>query len=871
MHASIAGRAGAVALLGIACLVITDGVVRGGAPAVLDLPGGGVLPGDLGATSAAGPEGLAAIPWRSEVFAAPLEFRLDEIVGVRLLETDTASPAAAFRFQLRGGDLLDGELVGIDAEHVRLTPRGSDRVVRVRRDRVEAVMRVGSRVAGTYVGPGGLAGWAHAPKNVWRSEAGRITAAQPGTASIDVAAPVRAVYDMVVSWRHPPDLRIACNAAAKEEDDGFWVELLRLVDGSSEAAIVRRSRQTAALEPLAIGDGSASSLRLVVFVDQAKGRLAAFSVVGGIVGPVSSVTLPQATEPTGRFRLTLGSGDVCLESLRVGPWTADEPVLTERDTASVVAKDGRRIDAAITAFDDTTRTVLLGEGADAERVSLDDIEEIALPRRSVDEADDGVDASVRLVLASGGTIAGRLAAIDAEHVHLTVAGIDDPLVLPRRDVAAITSLVTRVEPRELPGRIGTLIAGDARLRGCLADGRHDWSTALAFLPQGAVGSSPLGAGASATAVVEYVVRAERSASGPGEVEVGGIGGMVNVDATGFFVVTMLSEEGAAARDGRLQPGDRLLAIQPRPDRGFVMTQGHDITTVMNLLRGRVGSPVVLRVASPEGASRDIDLRRGAIYMAGRDVLDQALSTHERLAVATPVIADGEEFVSVAIMRSGDVVPCQVKAIDPNVITMRTPVSGAAVVKVPERFLQAIELDPSVPSRGIERPRFERLLVLPRMQRAEPPTQMIRLTDGDYLRGRLVALDGEWLTIDVRGEMKKLPRSQVARVIWLHPDPAVAAGDSERDEAEDQDAAPAGLVVQGVADGRRITLVAEGLGDGGVIGTSPALGPGRIDLGVIDRLLIGGAIEAEAGDLPYRQWKLRPAPEPRALRDASSGR
>jgi hypothetical protein len=35
--------------------------------------------------------------------------------------------------------------------------------------------------------------------------------------------------------------------------------------------------------------------------------------------------------------------------------------------------------------------------------------------------------------------------------------------------------------------------------------------------------------------------------------------------------------------------------------------------------------------------------------------------------------------------------------------------------------------------------------------------------------------------------------------------------------------------------------------------------------VVDRLLVGTAIEAEAREFPYRQWKLKPAPGPRALR------
>jgi hypothetical protein len=354
------------------------------------------------------------------------------------------------------------------------------------------------------------------------------------------------------------------------------------------------------------------------------------------------------------------------------------------------------------------------------------------------------------------------------------------------------------------------------------------------------------------------------------VEIGGIGGMVNQDALGFFVVTMLSEDGAAAQDGRLQPGDRLLAIKPRPEGGFVPTKGHDVQTVMNLMRGRVGSQVVLRVAAADGEPRDIDLRRGLIYVAGRDILDQALATHTRLA--SPAVVKPEDSVnypSLAILRSGDVVPCAVDGMDAKGMRIRTPVADGGAndeIVVSESLVQAVELDPSVPARDIEKPQFDRLRMLPRSQRVTPPTHMVRLRDGDYLRGRLESLDDTTLVLDVRGELKRLPRTAVARVIWLHPEE-----DSADAPPRDAPPIPAGFLVQGVAEGRRVTLVAEGLAEGAIRGTSLALGPGRIDLKGVDRLLLGRAIDGEADQLPYRQWKLRPAPEPKALREAAAAK
>jgi hypothetical protein len=345
-------------------------------------------------------------------------------------------------------------------------------------------------------------------------------------------------------------------------------------------------------------------------------------------------------------------------------------------------------------------------------------------------------------------------------------------------------------------------------------------------------------------------------------EVGGIGGMVGNDADGFFVVTMLHEDGAARVQGRMQVGDRILAVAPEKGAPFVEAQGLDAATLTNLLRGRVGTSLRLKVSAGDGTRpREVDLERRSIHVASDELLQMALAEHARLApveVDVAVTVDG--FPALAFLRSGDVLPCAVDAIGPEGIRIRTPLGEASrreAVAVPAAMVQAVELLPAAASRSIDRVRMERLLTVPRMQRANPPTHLLRLADGDYLRGRVVALDDKTVTLAMADAVKELPRSAVARLIWLHP------------EEQPEVAPPAAgeLLVQGVAaDGRRVTLVAERLAGLAVLGRSPAIGPAEIDTEAVDRLLIGNkAIEEEARSHPYRQWKLRPAPEPRALR------
>ena len=369
---SPAGGALAVALVAAAVVAIrVAGAAEPAAEAILDLPGGSALPGALlDAPATDGPRGT--IRWQSPLFTEPFEFHLDEIVGVRFSRPWNPADAATFRFHLRGGDMLEGELEGIDADHVIMIPRGAEAPgrVRIRRWAVEAISRVGGAVAGTYVGPGGLAGWRITPQSAWRAEAGRIAANRPGTATLDVGGAGRARYDVVLSWRSKPDVRISVAAATLPAEDAYRVELIHLRDGTPEAAVVREEAERAALEPLAWGDAGAKSLHLVIFVDQEKGRLA---VAAGQdkAGTVTDIAVPPwpGRSVSGLFRIALGSGDVVLESLRVAPWTTPDPTLDDRSRAAVVTKTGGRTEAGVASFDKAGGELVLAGGERSRQAS----------------------------------------------------------------------------------------------------------------------------------------------------------------------------------------------------------------------------------------------------------------------------------------------------------------------------------------------------------------------------------------------------------------------------------------------------------------------------------------------------------------------
>jgi len=840
-------------------------------PFVLDLPAGGMLPGDFTDSDGDRAEPCETLLWKSPAFVAPFRFRIDSVGGIRALGgPPPAGAAAGFRVRLRDGDAIDGSLEAIDGREVVLRPLEGGPPLRIDRGIVASIVPRAAAAARGYVGPGGLAGWTQEPADSWREEAARLVCGRRAARiSRDVAAPPRARYDVVLSWRTPPEFAVAVAAGDGQAADPFRFEFIGLSAETRTGLIVRQEKGSGILEEVAVPPLDEGRLRMSLFVDQAAGRLAA-ALEGSRQVFEATLEPARARPASGRLRLTLLSGDVCLESLRVSDWKDAEPLFDDRERTTVTTRGGQVLAGEVASFDAPARRLTVTTADGPVEVAADEI--AALEFASGDPAGQAESLpAVRVVRHGGGVVTGDICGVADGVLSVRRPGVSGTISVPLADLLSLVSLRTG-GAAALPQRSGTLQMADARLVGCLVDAA-EWGGGLGWLPLGSLSASGFAAGPLA-AEIEYVPgrKGDRS-EGEGELaDVGGIGGVVNIDGDGSFVVAILSEGGAAARDGRIQPGDRILAVRPCVEAPFVDTKGLDLSTVMNLLRGRVDTPVSVRLGGAGGGEpRTIDLVRGLIYTADRSTLDEALAAHQRVAVGQAPAGGGgaAEFPSIAVLRSGDAVPARVERIDRTGILLRSPLTASAgeePVTVSHGLIKALDLDPSAGSREIGRSLFERLVTLPRGQQARPPTHLVRLRSGDYLRGRLESLDDRQVKFEVHGQLKQLPRDAVARLIWLHPEESGQSGRDQPGEDDQQPAEPAGLNVQGVsATGERVTLRAERVEGGAIVGRSEALGEGRIDTTRVDRLLLGEALGDRGENLPFGQWRLRPAILPRALR------
>ena len=212
---------------------------------------------------------------------------------------------------------------------------------------------------------------------------------------------------------------------------------------------------------------------------------------------------------------------------------------------------------------------------------------------------------------------------------------------------------------------------------------------------------------------------------------------------------------------------------------------------------------------------------------------------------------GEELPDRLFLRTGDTLPCRVTSIDERGVSLTSAYSETSVA-LHDR-VQAVELGKQTNQAALDAGKLTRLLTLPRAQKLDPPTHLIGATNGDYLRGKLLAMDERVLRFEVQGGERELIRSRIARVVWLGLDEDDAAGE-----------APRGCVQAVQLDGARVTFIAEQVDDDWISGEADLLGTCRVRIDQLRELLFGDRVRLAAANSVY-SWKLVDAQTPLAFR------
>lgn len=831
---------------------------------VLDLPAKGFLSGVLVAAPAAESGTRETLLWRSPMFTEPCEFAIDSIRGIRFPRPVDGPPPAAgdWRIDLVDGDALVGRIESIDEQTV-VAMIGSLAAPVQMPIRRESVTRITHGGTGFFLGPAGLADWKASPSGCWREEGGRLIGESGATLFRQLGAGPRSRYDLVLSWKKPPAMQVALGIGAAADEPAYRLEV-----GSFGMVAVRQEPEAQAIESGAVdleplGDLPAEGIAMSVFIDEEAGRMAV--VLPGKAGTAADLSLPpRRRQAGGGFRLAIEAGDVVLESLRVGPWRGEEPTLEADAAGSIRLQDGATIAGEPAGWKGDS---LVLAGPDARRIPASMVAEILLAAtpEGGTAGQTSQPRSVRLHDRWGSRLTGGIDHIEVDALVFVHPALKHPVALPIDGLATLSSLLQRAEPRNLAGRLGRIESKAGACVGCLVTGEPSAEAAgdaIAWQPQGSLTASPLAAepgGKSPQATIAYV--AEPSQQAGGDKALGGLGANVMMMNESPAIV------GWAGRplDG-IQPGSLILEIAPNGDRHFVKAAGLPLEDVHDLLRGTIGTKVTLRLKPTQpqqGQIKEVSITRRPLGQSNPLLLEKALATHDRLVATTPTRLEelaNAPFASTLVLRTGETLPCRVESID--AAGVRVQMLDTDPVTVSHDLVQAVELVPA-PSQPLSREKFRSLTVLPRSQEQDPPTHLLRSRNGDYLRGRLESLDGDTARVAVeartRGKTVAIPRAEVARLIWLHPEnlatewrppPPVAA---------------AGLPVEAVLGGsQRLRLVATAIDGNMLVGTSPVIGPCRVDIATVQMLRIGEAATATPPSAPFFQWRLEPARDPRNL-------
>ena len=822
-------------------------------------------------------EKSGVLSWHCQEFETPFEFELSTIAAIQF--PSPAKPVQArgdYCFELAGGDVLFGALVGMEGETATLDIKGIG-LLHVHRD----VLRRISRWEGVeliYQGPSGLDGWdATGGPGAWRDDAGRLTT-KVSQARIrrDFKLPPRSRIEFELSWERA-DFVLTLGAS----DDKSAQSAYRFEVWDNELVVQRETdlrADVANLQTLKPGPGG---VHLQAFLDQNDGRLLVYSSSGQ---PLADLNVNSARPQTlGGIQLINKTGEIRLERLSISHWNGEPPKSVETDKSRVHTTDGEIVYGQLKAFDSTSQHFLIDNEGNEERIVASKVQDVFFSQEA-----KFAPRTIRLVQHHGQKISGELAKTSSSMVWINSPGIQESIALPIETLHFIQGIGKKevvVSSSLLGTSSGRLELEGVQLRGGLADSRKGVD-GLFWQPSFSAVSSRMKPGTSGT-----IIYREAPAKA-----------VVSPDATPKRMVAM---------------------------NGIVVAQKNDESETL----------------------KDAD-------MGGKQ----------------------KSKTSIIHLRSGDTVPCESIAIDETGLIISSAMTDTRHIKHDQ--IKVVELVPDTTPVELARQKKERLLVLPRMQRDNPPTQLIRSLDGDYLRGRLVSMDDQQIQIEIHLETKTLHRDRVARIFWLHADELeavagrtvgassevtrvqaltdVRAGGKERLAARMQEAdariqrilgekaevdvidkplpevlkqlqdqqlvnfaldalalneanisadaikitltvtdvklasllrlvlephkltfavedevikittpARVGRVLKSFS-GNRLTFNAENVTRNVLSGRSEILGPCRLDLQQIDRLLIGSAIEKEAANLPFHQWRLTAAIEPLAARDDGDG-
>jgi carboxyl-terminal processing protease len=114
-----------------------------------------------------------------------------------------------------------------------------------------------------------------------------------------------------------------------------------------------------------------------------------------------------------------------------------------------------------------------------------------------------------------------------------------------------------------------------------------------------------------------------------ELRLEGIGAELRSE-DGYVTVNRIVEGGAAHKDGRLKAGDKIIGVRQGDESQFTDVVEMKLTHVVQLIRGKAGTKVVLQVKTAGGDTKEYELTRQQVELNDAAVRGEIIDTGKRL-------------------------------------------------------------------------------------------------------------------------------------------------------------------------------------------------------------------------------------------------
>ncbi len=837
-------------------------------------------------------ESDATLGWQSTGFEQPFLFDVRAIRSVSALSSEQpqakdANPAVGQGqcFELSDGGMLVGHLGGMDDQWVTVRSELLGEV-QIERSRVVSLVDAGYAGELIYSGPNDDKTWKPGPKigddENWEFEAGALVAKRQGASIVgEVKLPSKSQISLVLSWKGAPDFvfSFGTGSAGTSLANETIQAAARLEVWDKQLALLREVDTLADIELLAELSPTNPRLELTMYLDQEAGSIIVCDSHGR---PLGRMTLPPSGKSVQSAVHIVNHGtSLTLERFEVRAWDGTTTI-GGMGSGVVLSESDEPLAAKIVGFDPATNELeLLTEAGELQK----------LPISKIRRGDLG---------------ASHTAATKGE-TRTDNRPLLPPAVAQPPQLGEASTATTAQPPAEQNPAEQTTAQNTADVSTLSSEVTNLFDTSPQAKPTTTADSGE-------PSVIEVVWTDRTRLKGKwlpgreGKLQFEAIGVAKPVYFEPSFIRGVIGDaerytvDLTEHKNGTVKIGDSQLA-------GYLeQTTPADSTSALNWhphgsrnsssIRDTASGAIVYRKALPK-VTADKKNRQDVIvapmvqiFLGGNQPADGAEKSEKSTANTKGSAANAKDEREI-VFRSGDAVDGIVKAIDESGVKFES--SATETKFAAHEQMQSVWLNRQRRELEVSAEKLKRLMTVPRSMKQDPPTHLFVSVLGDFLRGRLVSLNDEKVTIEVRLEMIELPRDQVAQIVWLHDrdwsndkeksasaeKPQLAGSDTVDEDTVDGDTVekePAANTAQAAAflvhaiksSDQGLTFAPVTIQAGVLSGTSDLLGACTIELSALNQLLFGRNIGEQVRAYREDPWTLSLAQSPKAFSEDAEG-